>query len=334
MTQDRLDRLIETAKGVLSHLDAGAQLSFVLPTVRLVAELAQRQDDVHWIDFEIYGVDNVPGQKTPLETASERRGFMTFWQLHSAEDLGSVTVEKAFKDFRQQNRRPTEKTWLVPQSIYTLENSIAEFQRPDDSFRSRYPDEALRLQLSFTNQREIVQKVRAHVHRFVSTAWRESIEEKENLELLGPDYRLVVQFLDALDTDVGNELRSALSLIRSENPADWSAAALQCRNVVLHLGRTLFPKAPETYHSKRLNRDFDLSGEKEKNRLHAFLEEVGESVDKEVSTRGHDLIDLVYERGSKGKSRTVRHAEAQSIVVDTFELVTILIGASDLKPLE
>jgi hypothetical protein len=166
----------------------------------------------------------------------------------------------------------------------------------------------------------------------MATVWRRATEEKENLELLGPDYRLVVKYLDAMGSDVGSELTSALGLIRSENPADWPAAGLQCRNVILRLGRTLFPKETNSYDSKRLKKSVDLTGEKEKNRLHAYLEEIGESMTGETADRLHELVDRIYETGSKGKSRALRQAEAQALVVDTFELVATMISASNLEP--
>jgi hypothetical protein len=212
-------RLADSARAVLNQLENSAELSTVLPTARLVAELAGYETHVYWLDFEIYGLGNVPGQVTPLQTEPEKRAFALYWSLHATQDLREITVSKAFKRFQKQDGKPPEKDWLVPQSISSLENSIREFTPPDEYFRTRYPDEALRLQLSHSDRREILKNVRAYLHRYMGRVWRESTEESENFELLGPDYRFVIDNLQALDTDVGDELKAAVGLLRSDNPS-------------------------------------------------------------------------------------------------------------------
>lgn len=183
-----------------------------------------------------------------------------------------------------------------------------------------------------------MQRVRNYLHRFVSDIWISSIEEKTNQELLGPDYRLVINSLDALETGVGQELLSALGLIKSQNPADWSAAALVCRNVILKLGRTLFPAQLDTYESSLAGKTLNLKGEKELNRLCAFIDchwRQADDPSKRELERMDELARLAYGRASRGKRGTeLRHADAQQLVVDTFDLVSSLGSLVGFEPVQ
>jgi len=122
--------------------------------------------------------------------------------------------------------------------------------------------------------------------------------------------------------------------IRSDNPADWSAAALQCRNVVQELGRTLFPVDFPEYESKMLGKTLGLRGEREKNRLSAYIDHHWGNADEKQRkdfVRCSRLVESIYAKGSGGKRR-VRRDEAQALVVDTFELVATLDDTTGLEP--
>lgn len=334
--QAKAKRLADSAQGVLNQLDAGAELSAILPTARLFVEHAAYQVHVYWLDFEIYGIGNVPGQVTPLQTEPEKQAFALYWSLHSTQDLREITGDKAFKRFQKQEGGPPKKDWLVTQSISSLENSVREFVSPDQSFTSRYPDEALRLQVSHSERREILKNVRAYLHRHMGRVWRESTEENENFELFGPDYRFVIDNLHALNTEVGDELKAAAGLLRSDNPADWGAAALVCRNVVLKLGPILFAVEVDSHKSVMAGKSLDLRGEREKNRLLAYIDchwvTAPNDVMQQSLSRCAELAIRLYERGSMGK-RSLRFADAQQLVADAFELVALLASVTGLVSL-
>jgi hypothetical protein len=95
----------------------------------------------------------------------------------------------------------------------------------------------------------------------------------------------------------------------------------------------------EEYESKLAGKRVQIKGDKEKNRLLAFIDfhfqrtDVGG--DKEELGHLHGLAKTIYERGSKGKAtRALLHREAQGLVVDTFRLVSTLQRITGLEPVK
>lgn len=335
MNSNNLDSVIDVAGLVMQRLDNGEPTSTVLPQARTLAKLLPDQVKIHWLDFETYGADGVPGQETPLKTKPEKLGFMIFWKLHATSNIGSLTLDTVWDDFKKGIPIYPKKDWLMPQGLPALERRAVEYSEPDESFKARHPDQALQLAVSHSETKDILQRVRAHVYNFASESWISAHQEKQNVALLGPDYKLVVSCLNALDSGVADELRSALSLVGSDNPADWNAAALLCRNVVLKLGRTLYTRNVPTYTSAMLQKDLDLSGDKEKNRLTAYIDFWWEGATDATRPMLEDaarLLEGIYSKGSKAK-HGVKRGEAQSAVVDTFRLVSILQDSTDLQPI-
>lgn len=338
MATIRLDQIVGLSRAVLDRLERGDRLSEVLSQARVVAQLSDERKHVRWLDFEIYGVGDVPGQKTPLQTAEERDGFNIFWNLHAVQDPRGVTLDGVIESWEKREEPDNEKDSLDPNSVADIERSIEAYREPDDHFQASKPDTALQFRLTYLSKRNILQRVRDYLHAFISDVWISKTDEKENIKLLGPDYRLVVHNLDALATGVGQELLAALGLLRSTNPADWSAAAVVCRNVILKLGRTLFPLVADNYDSALAGRTLDLTGEKEKNRLCAFIDchwRDADGTGKRELERLDQLARRIYDEASRGKRGTeLRHAEAQQLVVDAYELVSSLGGLVGLEPVE
>ena len=222
------------------------------------------------------------------------------------------------------------------QSIGELEQSI-EAWKPLEQFAGHSINANLtfRHYIVHDEQQRVLERARAYLHRFVSDVliWAEA--EKENQELLGRDYRIVIDSLDALETGVGQELLAALDNLRSNNPANWALSALGCRNVILKLGRTLFITDAETYYSALASCSLDLKGEMEKNRLCAFIDQHFRKSDNESQREFIELDEIarrIYGKGSQGKS-AVRHSEAQQLMVDTFNLVSRLERLTGLEPI-
>lgn len=338
MSLGQLDLLIQLSRNVLDRMERGDELSDILPQARAVAEMSGNKKHVHWLDFEIYGVGDVPGQATPLRTVDERQGFQVFWDLHAVEDARDLTVDEVSKRWTSKADPETDKAVMLPSSISGLERMVKNYQEPDEHTKAFAPDTSLQFTVLHSQHQDLLQRVRNYLHRFVSDIWLSSIEEKSNQQLLGPDYRIVINSLDALETGVGQELLSALGLIKSLNPADWSAAALVCRNVILKLGRTLFPAQLDTYQSSLAGKTLNLKGEKELNRLCAFIDchwRQADDPSKRELERLDELARLAYGRASQGKRGTeLRHADAQQLVVDTFDLVSSLGSLVGFEPVE
>jgi hypothetical protein len=199
------------------------------------------------------------------------------------------------------------------------------------------PDLLLQMPAVNRDRRRILNGVRAYLYDYIAGINRWAVAECENQALLGPDYRIVVDSLDALQSGEGEKLVGALELLRSPNPEHWSAAALMCRNVVLALGETMWKVPGDTYESHLAEKTLDLKGEKEVNCLLAFIDyHFQKAIDdgaKGELQELHSLTPAIYQRGCKGKkSGVVRHADAQNLVVDTFRFVSVLQRLTALEP--
>lgn len=107
--------------------------------------------------------------------------------------------------------------------------------------------------------------------------------------------------------------------------------------MIIKLGNTLWKAPGKTYQSQLDQKELDLSREKEKNRVYAYIDyhyqHVPAKEQKETLKQLHKKVWGIYGVGSKGK-RDVRHEEAQKIITDTFEFVDKLDKITELKPIE
>lgn len=331
--EERIERLVGMSRAVLDRLERGDKLSAILPQARAVAERYGNRSHVHWLDCEIYGLADVPFAKRPRQTEDEKAGVYLFGELRRAPDLRQLTVDALVKDWPK--RKVPDRSMVVYQSVGYLERAVEDYT-PSAALDPWEPatDQHLQLDAMHSEHERILDSIRAYLHRYMNSIWSWALGERDNLRLLGPDYRIVVQSLDALETGVGQELLAALTNLGRENPANWCAAGLLCRNVVMKLGRTLWQAPGGTWDSQLHGRTLQTNGDKELNRLRVWLDYHYQRLDPASKDRFQQLDDLatrIYQRGSKGK-RALRHAEAQQLVVDTFELVKALDDLTGLEP--
>ena len=57
------------------------------------------------------------------------------------------------------------------------------------------------------------------------------------------------------------------------------------------------------------------------------------ATENDPGSQSHKLVGTVYDLGSRGKSGTIRRAEARDLVVNTFRLVDLLQETTELSPL-
>lgn len=327
--ESRLDRIVQLSKSMLDELQSQKRLSDILPQIRLLAEMTGDNVHVAWVDCEIYGVEHVP-KTTPRNIA----GMEIFADLHKIPDISTIDISDLIRNAFNGDRLPKHDR-IAPQSVRQLEEreflEVPGPPRDADLSRIHYQSRIFDLEAA-----RIVQNVRSYAHQYVGGVWQYYVTEKENQSLLGPDYRIVVDNLDGLQTGVGQELMAAFANLRSENPANWKLAALGCRNVIIKLGDSLWKVPCTKYFSELDNKELDLVGEKEKNRLYAYIDyhhKRVEGQDKDTLKQLHGKVWGIYDMGSKGK-RAIRHEEAKTAIVDTFELVGNLDAITELKPLE
>lgn len=211
-----LDRIIAEAETARRRLDAKEKLSAILPQVRLLAEMTDNTVYAHWLDCEMFGLDKVPFAKKPRETAVETAGVGIFAELHQITDLGQMTEREALDKILGGETLPTA---ITKSSVAVLEG-IAPSNTTSYGYDPQLRIVNIKLQLFERDAPRVLQRVRDFIHRYINQVWLESVTEKDNIALLGPNYRIVIDNLDALKTGVGQELMAALSNLRDQNPAN------------------------------------------------------------------------------------------------------------------
>jgi hypothetical protein len=335
--EGRVERLISMSRAVLDRLERGDRLSAVLPQARAAVELYGNRAHVHWLDCEIYGMPHVPFAKRPRETQDEKAGGYLFCELRKAEDVRKLSVDRVLREWPKDEI--PDRGMVIHQSVGHLERTVEEYREPSPGETwAPSADHILQLGALHRENQRILDGVRAYVYQYIDKIWSWAVQERNNVKLLGPDYRMVVDSLEALETGVGQELLAALSHLGSTNPAEWALSALACRNVVLSLGRTLFPLRTGVHHCAMLGKDLELKGEKELNWLTAFIDFHWQTAADEDKGELHGLGELargIYQTGSRGKNKAaLGHTQVQELVARTFRLVSGLKEITGLEPLD
>lgn len=329
----RVERIATSARSVLDRIEQGERLSNVLAPARTVFDMINDRVRVHWLECEMYGLPDVPFADRPRKDSSESAGVLLFMEMRSVQDVGSLTVDDVVARFPNDDSEGNRGR-VLHFSLGQVEDQVEAHQSNPPERWAPNADVLLQAQVLQNERERILKRVRDYLYQELSKTWIQWSEEMDNLKLLGSDYRLVIDNLEALETGVGDELKSALRALHDNNPASWDAAALTCRNLVMKLGRTLLMSNTDKYHSAMLNRELALGGDKEKNRLTAYIDiHWGRARPEERAELANaaTLVEQIYVTGSKGK-RGVRYTEAQKLVVDSFQLVASLVACTGLVP--
>lgn len=331
MLEERLDRILRLSESLLEDFHSGRRLSEILPRVRLLATMNNDNHEVAWLDNEIHGVGLMPiSSKPKLSTEHQEKGLRKFYELHRVADL-SKFPEIVNSIVSSHSLKYTDD------SVRSLETfSLSENPEVKKLIYSTYETGAKRMWFTAMECDRVVASIRATVYDYINGVWLDTVQERDNLALLGPDYTIVINSLEALETGVGQELKAALDNLRSNNPANWNLTALGCRNVIIKLADVLWKAPCSTYFSELDGKELDLVGDKEKNRLYAYIDYVyrrSDEQNKDTLKQLKDKIHEIYRIGSKGKHK-VKHEEAKNVIVETFYLVSTLDEITELKPVE
>jgi len=323
MVTSELDRKIRLAQKIIEQLDNNQPLSSVLSQVRLLAKMISDTVKVAMAEMLTYGLLNVPYQGIPYTDPAYKKAVLILMRLCSMEDVTKLDIDE---EFDKITREPRDKSIPVKNQVLTLSVHEMENQPPSQPITPLTSKELANLifQREQFNERisSILVTLRAYIYDYVSNIWIETSREKDRIDLLGPDYRLITDKLDALETLVGSELITAIDNLGSNNPASWNACALICRNVVIKLGSLLWNVPGDTYMQQN-GKIREVSPNKEKNRLYAYIDAHYKKVGANKKTlleEAQKLVKPIYDIGSKGK-REIRHNEAQTLVVDTFRFI-------------
>jgi len=335
-------RIKDAARAVLNRLDSGDTLSSVLPQAKAVVDDYGSRIHSFWLEFEIHGLDAVPLAEMPPTDRDRKTGAYLVAKLHSASDPTDVTVDSVIQQWNGGEESIPDRKKVITSSISQIERYLESWEQAEEESAQlshvgrAHANRHLQLIVLNDERARILNSVRAYLYDYIAKIEKWALAECENQALLGPDYRIVVDSLEALQSGVGQELVGALEILRNPNPALWSATALVCRNVVLILGDAVWKVPGDTYESQLAAKPLVVKGEKEVNRLLAFIDyhhRVSDDAAKPELEEMHELAITIYERGCKGKkSKVSRYAEAQGLVVDTFRLVSGLQQLTGLEP--
>lgn len=329
MLETQVDRKIQLASKIIEHLDSGNSLSSVLSKIKVLAELFGDDFTSARAEFAIHGIIHTPEiSKRCHDEPIFLSAVMSHMEFCHSEDPRQITVKNTLEYFRKGELPPLN--WSYCGSIYELENI-------DPPLETRVDYDTLhQIQTIYKNSRSLLYRMHQYFYEYVNNKLLSAQIEKDRLNLLGPDYNLVLSSLGTLDTVVGEELEAALNRLRSTKAADWSLCVLGCRNVVIKLGQLVWKVPGDTYFSGLMSKKLDLSGEKEKNKLSAYIDyhwQKAKDEEKKMLEEAHKLVPRIWDIGSKGKTSKVQFNEAQGLVVDTFHLVDLLDKTTGLAPL-
>ncbi|MCH8869653.1 MAG: hypothetical protein IIC85_08075 [Chloroflexi bacterium] len=285
------------------------------------------------VDVLIYGMESIPGAKPPFSEEHQLNAMSKALDLLRVSDVDKISFDTLTYEFK--GNEPLDNPAILRVGVFEMER--AEKAPPLVPPTSKQIiNQTLRTNAYHSEVNRVVNNLRAFVYCYVSSGLAAAENEKENVELLGPDYGLILDSVGALNSPVKEELMSALRHVKSDSSTDWALAALGCRNVVLQLGKSLLITNSEVYKSSLLEKDITLKGNAEKNRLSAYINEQYEIAtdDKTKDKLGEafGLVESIYDDGSRGKGR-VRRQQAQELVINTFRMVDLLADVTGLAPL-
>ncbi|MDP3064994.1 MAG: hypothetical protein Q8O40_17590 [Chloroflexota bacterium] len=315
---------------MMQRLNSGELLSNVLPQFKTLASLENDADIQFLADMLIYGSGKIPEATKP----SPKKAANLFLKLNEVEYVEGITFQSLREGIPEGKRLVlTRGTHAIEGELHAKAPSLSLDMTDDQA------DGVLRQRVLHDETLDVLNKRRSFVYDYASQSWQRNAKEKDYIQLLGPDYRLVLDSIGALNTEVADILTAALDRLTSENPENWALSALGCRNVILRLEVLLWQVQDSEYKSvlsgKTLVVKADEKGAKEKNKLLAYIDanwQVADGINKTLLEEAYRLVPEVYDRGSKGK-RIMRRSEAQQLVVDTFRLVDLLQDATGLTPL-
>ena len=301
VVEANLQRKIDAAYALMQRLDGNEPLSKVLPQFKTLAGFEEDLVTQALADMLIYGLLEIPDAKPPLNKPEQQKAGLLYIELCSTVNPGDMSVDSVL-----------ESAWTerIPKHDKVIHISVFAMERMNDSPTPQPPlsnqliDQNLRIHIAYEEAQKTLFRLRSYASDYASKSWQQNLEEMDRIQLLGPDYRLVLNSLGALNSEVGNEPTTALDTLSSDNPASWGLSALGCRTVAIRLGKSLWNAKGDHYQSELLKKPLVLTGNAEKNKLSAYIDVhwcVANDGNKPLLEEAHKLVLIIHDVGSKGK---------------------------------
>ena len=329
----QIDRTLALSASILEKLRSGCALSIVLSDVSLLARLCGDKMMECLMSRMTYGAMDADRIGCRTRDKNDEAAHLLYGEIFKVSDARALNF-----DHIGDKRRLPQKDSVLTGSVFMLEG--IESPKEPSLHPSNQQASIRRIDLFATGKfaydetQRVLNNARNYVHKWVAEAWEDANRNLEALELLGPDYRFVLDSLSALDTKVGDILKAVVDHLRSNNPEHWKLAVLGCRNCLIKLSDILWRVDQPTYHSTLDGKTLETKRDREKNRLLAYTDVRHKSLsdnDKASLREARDLIHPIYDEGSKGK-RFMTMQGARKVVRDTFHLCHLLYQTTNFEP--
>lgn len=343
--EERAKEALDLSEEILSNLEMGDihMESIVAKCVKL-ARLREDSDEVKWLRLELsgYSIGSAPNgiNQEDINCFAKRSGRTYIWTEpgtekqevkhwpYSITEIESTITSNQEKlrniktpdDFTPAVSKASDNGWLsgstFVQETYRdvlkavryeqdkLSESIRGYQALLSRIKSRIYDYVLgvNLQLKLGNITEsIFQKTK-------------EIVDKKLMEICPDAIKMFIATYNRMD---------------SSNTEEWSQAMSSCRNVLKEFADNIFPPRSGRY-IKRDGEEIEVTDDKYKNRLIAFIDEKTkklsneylESRVEELEKRVHKMNDLL----AKGAHGNFGEIDINICIIDTYLLIGSLLS--------
>lgn len=323
MTEQRVRELISLAESLLVQAEAGpGQLSpLIRQSLRLARETGSKLFE-EWLHGELNGWrDYAVAARLAGLTEAERE---LLWDMeYRGRRVDDPTV--GWREGRATMSVKGDEDRMLVLSIVEIEEISRKVQTLTGPASARPEWEALA---------KVCRQVHSVLHENLLTLYIElkyrgvptSIFEETRREV---DSRLALLCPNAMEA-----FSSAYEKLRSSRAEDWATALTSCRRLLKEVADALAPSGEAAHPASVAEEEHELSTDRYVNRLKDFVDKsVSSKSDRQLWKEQADglkrMIDIVYQKGSKGTHGEVTQKEARRVVIATYLLVGDLI---DLVP--
>lgn len=311
---DKDEEIVDLAKDIVddAELKRVSVEALVLKASRL-ANLVVDEDIKYWLNLEKFGYSDK--QPDLAYMAMTGRTFDTttrigLWgSIATQENLidGSLAELEVVKSFKPTGTYSMLQFDGQVQRVKNLTSNISVYKNICSRVASKIQDFATTVYYT----RRIGREVNTLLKQFSTVA-------TEGISKNFPDLR---QSFETIDRNIANS-----------NPRGWSAAALECRNILINLSGMLWGSKKKDYICKDGDK---IRVDKEKNKLIAYVDTKmdGTNEGKARTKKMFGLIHEIFTLGGKSK-RKINNRELPTIIIDTIVFINDLINYTDLKPIK
>ena len=324
---DRTAEILAEALAIKRAIEEGAvPLSRIALRARGLAQLIDDDEAFMWLRLECEGaLDPTKPTRKWKDSAAGAKGLGKFLKLRAATDYSSVKIDQLVSTIR--TGKAPERTRALGAPLAMLEIEKGGRTKEEEVELAREPgglDALTMLKLMDHEKHGAIERVAVAIHEWASHIYVAHRLRQAASSIFDRFKSATDAVLARLCPEAIGKLSHAVDRAASEDPEDWSEAALACRRVLKAFADAAYPPRTETVAGRSV-------GEAEyKNRLWAFAKDSGRQelegqflAEEEIEGLCKAL-DKVYDLSSKGIHAEVTRAEAEMAVLRTYTLLAQL----------